>query len=50
MKKKYISSEMDIIEFDTKDVITTSGIGGTEGAANEGQVDDAGNIIWSDFY
>lgn len=50
MKKKYISPEMDIIEFDTKDVITTSGIGGTEGVANEGQVDDAGNIIWSDFY
>lgn len=30
MRKKYISPEMDIIEFDTKDVITTSGIGGTE--------------------
>ena len=28
MKKKYISPEMDIIEFDTKDVITTSGMGG----------------------
>lgn len=25
MKKRYISPEMDIIEFDTKDVITTSG-------------------------
>ena len=28
MKKKYIRPERDIIEFDTKDVITTSGIGG----------------------
>lgn len=28
MKKKYISPEIDIIEFDTKDVITTSGMGG----------------------
>ena len=50
MKRKYEYPKMEIIEFDTKDVITTSGIGGTEGAANEGQVDDAGNIIWSDFY
>lgn len=51
MKKKYISPEMDIIEFDTKDVITTSGIGGVQGDdPNADAVDAAGNLIWSDFY
>lgn len=51
MKKKYISPEMDIIEFDTKDVITTSGIGGLEGKdPNADAVDAEGNLIWSDFY
>ena len=44
MKKKYISPEMDIIEFDTKDVITTSGIGGGGQAANEEMTDASGNI------
>ena len=43
MKKKYISPEMDIIEFDTKDVITTSGIGGEAIDVNK-------NTNWSDFY
>ena len=44
MKKKYISPEMDIIEFDTKDVITTSGIGG------DILIDVNKNTNWSDFY
>ena len=29
-KKKYTSLEMEIIEFDTEDVIVTSGCGGIE--------------------
>lgn len=49
MKKKYISPEMDIIEFDTKDVITTSGIGGTAGIPNEADMNGE-EYIWSDFY
>lgn len=50
MKKKYISPEMEIIEFDTKDVITTSGMGGEGLGSNEDAVDANGNYIWSDFY
>ena len=48
MKKKYISPEMDIIEFDTKDVITTSGIGG--GNPTDTLIDVNKNTNWSDFY
>ena len=47
MKKKYIRPEMDIIEFDTKDVITTSGIGGEAG---DTLIDFNKNTNWSDFY
>lgn len=50
MKKKYISPEMEIIEFDTIDVITTSGMGGEGLGSNEDAVDANGNYIWSDFY
>lgn len=39
---------MDIIEFDTKDVITTSGMGGDGLGANEDAVDENGNYIMSD--
>ena len=31
MKKKYIKTEMEIIEFDVEDVITTSGEGNNDG-------------------
>ena len=51
MKRKYEYPKMEIIEFDTKDVITTSGIGGLEGKdPNADAVDAEGNLIWSDFY
>ena len=38
MKKEYITPEMEITEFETEDVITTSGLNGHDGAAggNEG--------------
>ena len=50
MKKKYISPEMDIIEFDTKDVITTIGIGGEAGDPADTLIDVNKNTNWSDFY
>lgn len=31
MKKKYMKTEMEIIEFDTEDVITTSDLTGEDG-------------------
>ena len=47
MKKKYISPEMDIIEFDTNDVITTSSeLGGEAGSK---VIDVNGITDWSDF-
>lgn len=49
MRKLYTSPEVEIIEFDTKDVITTSGIGGDGNSANM-DVDAEGNLIWSDLY
>lgn len=49
MRKLYTSPEMKIIEFDTKDVITTSGINGSGDSANS-DVDAEGNLIWSDLY
>lgn len=36
MKKKYIHSEMEIIEFDVEDVITTSEGAGDDEGADEG--------------
>lgn len=35
MEKKYITPEMEITEFDTEDVITTSGEGVEEGAGGD---------------
>ena len=49
MRKLYTTPEMEIIEFDTKDVITTSGINGFGDSANS-DVDAEGNLIWSDLY
>ena len=37
MKKKYIPSEMEIVEFETEDIITKSGAGeGGDGTDDEG--------------
>ena len=49
MRKLYTSPEVEIIEFDTKDVITPSGINGSGDSANS-DVDAEGNLIWSDLY
>lgn len=49
MRKLYTSPEMEIIEFDTKDVITTSGVDGSGLSAND-DYDAEGNLIWSDLY
>ena len=39
MERRYISPEMDIIEFDTNDVITTSiGVGGEAGSSEVNKV------------
>lgn len=48
MERRYISPEMDIIEFDTNDVITTSSdLGGEAGSKliNVNEITD-----WSDFF
>ena len=50
MRKLYTSPEMEIIEFDTKDVITTSGIGGEAGDSTDTLIDVNKNTNWSDFY
>lgn len=48
MERRYISPEMDIIEFDTNDVITTSiGVGGEAGSSEVINVN--GITDWSDF-
>ena len=47
MERRYISPEMDIIEFDTNDVITTSGELGGEARSNV--IDVNGITDWSDF-
>lgn len=48
MERRYISPEMDIIEFDTNDVITTSGdLGGEAGLFKV--IDVNGITDWSDF-
>ena len=47
MERRYISPEMDIIEFDTNDLITTSGeLGGEAGSK---VIDVNGITDWSDF-
>lgn len=51
MERRYISPEMDIIEFDTNDVITTSSsdLGGEKpGLTDEIYVNTMKN--WSDFF
>ena len=50
LQSKNISPEMDIIEFDTKDVITTRGIGGEAGDPADTLIDVNKNTNWSDFY
>ena len=46
MKKEYITPEMEITEFDTEDIITTSGLNGHDGAP--GGSEGSGNF--SDFF
>ena len=49
MERRYISPEMDIIEFDTNDVITTSSyLGGEPGSTDVINVNKMEN--WSDFF
>ena len=51
MERRYISPEMDIIEFDTNDVITTSSdLGGEKPESGLTDVIDVNGIKdWSDF-
>lgn len=51
MERRYISPEMDIIEFDTNDVITTSSdLGGEKPGSELTDVIDVNGIKnWSDF-
>ncbi len=49
MKKLYMDPEVEMIEFDTKDVITTSGegeLGGVAGSSDEANILDG----WSGLY
>lgn len=49
MERRYISPEMDIIEFDTNDVITTSSeLGGSAGSSKVINVNEITD--WSDFF
>lgn len=48
MERRYISPEMDIIEFDTNDVITTSVLGGEKPGLTD-EIDVNGITDWSDF-
>ena len=48
MERRYISPEMDIIEFDTNDVITTSS--SELGGEKPGLTDVNGITDWSDFF
>ena len=49
MKKIYMDPEVEMIEFDTKDVITTSGEGDIGGVAREPK--DANDLNgWSGLY
>ena len=49
MERRYISPEMDIIEFDTNDVITTSGELGGEKPGLTDVIDVNTMKNWSDF-
>lgn len=51
MERRYISPEMDIIEFDTNDVITTSSdLGGEKPGSGLTDVINVNGITdWSDF-
>jgi hypothetical protein len=49
MERRYISPEMDIIEFDTNDVITTSSDLGGEKPGLTDVIDVNGITDWSDF-
>lgn len=49
MERRYISPEMDIIEFDTNDVITTSGELGGEKPGLTDVINVNGITDWSDF-
>lgn len=50
MERRYISPEMDIIEFDTNDVITTSGEPGGEKPGLTDVIDVNTMKNWSDFF
>ncbi|WP_181992198.1 hypothetical protein [Eubacterium ventriosum] len=50
MERRYISPEMDIIEFDTNDVITTSGELGGEKPGLTDVIDVNTMKNWSDFF
>ena len=50
MERRYISPEMDIIEFDTNDVITTSGELGGEKTGITNIIDVNTMKNWSDFF
>ena len=50
MERRYISPEMDIIEFDTNDVITTSSDLGGEKPGLTDVIDVNGIKDWSDFF
>ena len=50
MERRYISPEMDIIEFDTNDVITTSIDLGGEKPVLTDVIDVNGIKDWSDFF
>ena len=50
MERRYISPEMDIIEFDTNDVITTSSDLGGERLVKKDVIDVNTMKNWSDFF
>ena len=50
MERRYISPEMDIIEFDTNDVITTSGELGADNPGLTDVIDVNTMKNWSDFF
>ncbi len=50
MERRYISPEMDIIEFDTNDVITTSSDLGGEKPESTDVIDVNTMKNWSDFF
>jgi hypothetical protein len=50
MERRYISPEMDIIEFDTNDVITTSSDLGGEKPGSTDVINVNTMENWSDFF